>query len=94
MLHTSSVNLLFLPESREAGVSLLANAAVWLGVQDGVPEVATLGPATLDLGACIVGRRCGPGDMTSCSAASPPATVAGRLVSENGFGDVVEPSPP
>jgi hypothetical protein len=28
MLHTSSVNLLFLPESREAGVSLLANAAV------------------------------------------------------------------
>lgn len=28
MLHTSSVNLLFLPESRDAGVSLLANVAV------------------------------------------------------------------
>jgi hypothetical protein len=28
MLHTSSVNLLFLPESKEAGVSLLANVAV------------------------------------------------------------------
>lgn len=28
MLHTSSVNLLFLPESREAGVSLLAKVAV------------------------------------------------------------------
>ena len=28
MIYTSSVNLLFLPESREAGVSLLANAAV------------------------------------------------------------------
>ena len=28
VVHTSSVNLLFLPESREAGVSLLANVAV------------------------------------------------------------------
>ena len=93
--YTSSVNLLFLPESREAGVSLLANPAVKLGVQDGVPEVATLGSWTLGLGACMVGRLCGPGDMTICCAAVPPATVAGRLESENGFGDVaVEPSPP
>lgn len=51
MLYTSSVNLLFLPESREAGVSLLANPAVKLGVQDGVPDVATLGSCTLGFGA-------------------------------------------
>lgn len=32
--------------------------------------------------------------MISCSAASFLETAAGRLVSENGFGDVDEPSPP
>lgn len=49
--YTSSVNLLPLLPSKEAGVSLLANVAVWLGVQDGVPEVATLGTCTFDFGA-------------------------------------------
>jgi hypothetical protein len=92
--HTSSVNLLPLLPSREAGVSLLANAAVWLGVQDGVPEAATLAFWTLLCALWIVGRLCGPGDMIICSAAPAPATVAGRLVSENGSGDVDEPSPP
>lgn len=49
--YTSSVNRLFLPLSREAGVSLLAKVAVWLGVQDGVPDVATLGACTFDFAA-------------------------------------------
>lgn len=68
--YTSSVNLLFRLPSREAGVSLRAKAAEVLGVQDGVPAAATLGIWTFDLAACTVGRRCGPGDMVSCSAAS------------------------
>lgn len=54
--HTSSVNRLFLLPSRDTGVSLLPNAGAALGVQEGVPDVATLGFWTFDLAACTVGR--------------------------------------
>lgn len=57
LAHTSSVNRLFLLPSRETGVSLLPNAAVALGVQDGVPEVAAMGFCTFDLAWWTVGRR-------------------------------------